>query len=106
MAIDTNKIATKAATALGHDDCVCVDNGTTTKVTIGPTTFEVDHVDGDGKPRTQAEIEAIIATLCKSVDAQSATDKLVTDGVLVKTSETTYAKTGVATVMGADVTVK
>lgn len=105
MAIDTNKIATKAATALGHDDCVCVDNGTTTKVTIGPTTFEVDHVDGDGKPRTQADVEAIIAQLCKSADADAATAKLVTDGALTKTGAT-YTKTGVATVADTDTPVK
>jgi hypothetical protein len=94
MAIDTAKVIAVADTALSHDDCACIDSATTTRVTVGPTTFEVDHVDGDGKPRTQADVESIISTLCKSTDAQAATDKLVAIGELTKTG-TTYTKTGV-----------
>jgi hypothetical protein len=41
-----------------------------TRVVVGSTTFEVDHIDGDGKRRTQEEIDAIIADLLKSADAE------------------------------------
>src|SRR4051812_12978644 len=94
MAIDTAKVITVADTALAHDDCACVDSTTTTTVTVGPTRFEVDHVDGDGKSRTQVDVEAIIASLCRSKDADAATQKLVASGELTKTG-TTYTKTGV-----------
>lgn len=95
MAIDTTKLATVAVAALAHDDITCSDTATCTRVAIGPTTFEVDHVDGDGKPRTQADVEALISALCKSADAQAATDKLVQAGDLTKTG-TTYTKTATA----------
>lgn len=47
----------------------------TTRIEIGSTTFEIDSVDGDGNPRTQADIDAIVEQLKQSEDAKKAAQK-------------------------------
>jgi hypothetical protein len=75
MGVDIARVSAVAEAALGSGDCVCTDTGTTTYVTVGRTVFAIDLVDGDGKQRTQADIEAIAARLCNSEDAKKAEEK-------------------------------
>jgi hypothetical protein len=82
--MDTTKIATVASSMLKHKACAVTTDASKTCVTIGPVRFEIDHVDRDSNPRTQADVEALVASLCASKDAQYATDALLKRGDLVK----------------------